>query len=358
MNQNFELGLSYDDVLLVPQHSRVDSRQDVNLSTYLTPRVSLKLPLISANMTDVTGVEMALTLGRLGALGVLPRFMAPEDEADMVSEVKKNKLVAAASVGLRNGMFDRAESLIKAGADILFLDVAHGHMQKAIESTRSLRDKFGKYIDIVSGNIATYEGAADLFKAGADCVKVGVGPGSICITRVETGFGVPQLSAVIAATKAAKRYKKTIIADGGIKNSGDVVKALAAGASAVMAGSQFAGTQEAPGEKVTIAGKVYKKYFASTSFEEKSNHLKLNGKDLSKNYIKHIEGVESVVPYKGPVKNIVEKITANMRSGFSYSGAENLKALWKKARFIRITAMGLKESGPHSVVALSGKKDL
>lgn len=274
MSQKIEVGLSYDDVLLVPQYSEVNSRQDVNLTTYISPRVTLKLPLISANMTDVTGVEMAVTLGKLGALGVLPRFISEEDEADMVAKVKKEGVIAAAAVGLRNGMFERAEGLVRAGADVLFLDVAHGHMQKAIEATKSLRQRFGKVADIVSGNVATYQAANDLFKAGADCVKVGVGPGSICITRIETGFGVPQLSAVMEAVKAARRHRKTIIADGGAKNSGDIVKALAAGASAVMAGSQFAGTDESPGEKVTIKGESYKNYYASTSFLEKKKPCK------------------------------------------------------------------------------------
>jgi IMP dehydrogenase len=305
---------------------------------------------MSANMTDVTGVEMAIALGGLGGLGVLPRFMSALDEADMVAKVKKTGLVTAAAVGLRNGMFDRAELLVKAGADILFLDVAHGHMLKAIEATKNLRQKFGKEIDIVAGNIATYEGASDLFKAGADTVKVGVGPGTICITRIETGFGVPQLTAVMEAAKAARKYGKTILCDGGTKNSGDVVKGLAAGASAVMSGSQFAGTDEAPGEKITVNGKIFKKYYASTSFSEKKNHLKENGKEFGKDYVKHIEGVESFVPYKGPLRNIVEKMSANIRSGFSYCGAENLNKLWKRARFIRITSQGLRESGPHDVL--------
>jgi IMP dehydrogenase len=352
MDQKIPLGLSFDDVLLIPQYSEISSREEVDLTTYLTPKLTLKFPFMSANMTDVTGVEMAITLGKIGALGVLPRFMRAEDEADMVSRVKRAGVVVAASVGLRNGMFDRAEKLVIAGASILFLDVAHGHMRKAIEATRRLRQKFGHEIDIISGNIATYEGANDLFRAGADCVKVGVGPGSICITRIETGFGVPQLSAISEAVKAAKRHKKTIIADGGTKNSGDIVKALAAGASAVMAGSQFAGTEEAPGEKVTIKGEEYKKYYASTSFEEKKEHLKNNGKELSKDYVKHIEGVESLVLYKGPVNKIVEKISSNIRSGFSYCGAKNINGLWKKAKFIRISEMGLRESGAHDIIKI------
>ena len=350
MNQKFELALSYDDVLLVPQYSEIESRQEVNISTTITPHLKLKLPLISANMSDVTGVSMAIKLGELGGLGVLPRFMTAEDEADMIIAVKKKGLLAAAAVGLRNGMFGRAEALVKAGVDVFFLDVAHGHMLQTIEATKSLKQKFGNKVDIVSGNVATYEAAADLFKAGADSVKVGIGPGSICTTRVETGFGVPQLTAVIDAARAARYFKKTIIADGGIKNSGDIVKALAAGASAIMAGNIFAGTDESPGKKVEIKGKVYKQYFGSTSFMEKRNHIKKNSKELNKNYSMHVEGVEGIVPYKGPVSKIIEKMEANIRSGFSYAGAFELKDLWKNAKFIQITEMGKRESSSHDII--------
>lgn len=350
MNQKFKLGLSYDDVLLIPSYSKVSSRKEVDLTVNLTPRLTLKLPVISANMTDVTGKEMAITLGKLGGLGVIPRFMRAEDEAKMVGEVKNTGVIVAASVGLRNGMFARAEMLVKAGADVLFLDVAHGHMHNAIVATQSLRQKFGRSVDIISGNIATYEGAVALYKSGADCVKVGVGPGSICITRQETGVGVPQLTAVLDTARAAKKFKKTIIADGGIKNSGDIVKALAAGASAVMAGNLFAGFDESPGEKVNIKGKPYRNYYASTSFEEKKNHIRDNGDNLDAQYVKHIEGVAGLVPYKGSVIRFLERLSANIRSGFSYCGAKDIDMLRKNAKFIQITSMGLRESGPHDVI--------
>ncbi|EKE12683.1 MAG: hypothetical protein ACD_13C00145G0032 [uncultured bacterium] len=350
MKSKIELALSYDDVLLVPQHSEIKSRQDVSLVTTITSRLKLNIPLISANMSDVTGVEMAIKLGQLGGLGVLPRFMTAGEEANMILAVKKKGLLAAAAVGLRNGMFDRAEALVKAGADALFLDVAHGHMLQTVEATQSLKQKFGNSVDIISGNVATYEAAFDLFKAGADSVKVGIGPGSICTTRVETGFGVPQLTAVINAARAARYFKKTIIADGGIKNSGDIVKALAAGASAIMAGNVFAGTDEAPGKKVKIKGLLYKQYFGSTSFMEKENHIKRNKSELDKNYSKHIEGIEGIVPYKGEVTKIVEKMEANIRSGFSYAGAATIKDLWKKAEFIQITEMGQRESKAHDII--------
>lgn len=349
MKLNIPLSLSYDDVLLIPQYSEVNSRNDVNLETKITPRLVLRIPLISANMSDVTGVAMAIRMAELGGLGVLPRFMSAEEEANMVYKVKKKKLLVGASIGLRNGMFGRSESLIKAGADIMVLDVAHGHLRKVIDAIADFKNKF-RGVELVAGNVATAAAAEDLFKAGADCVKVGVGPGSICTTRIETGSGVPQITAIMEAAAAARKYKKTLIADGGTKNSGDIVKGLAAGASAIMAGSLFAGTAESPGRKVKIAGKLYKTYNASTSLAEKKNHVEKAGDEFENHYTKQIEGVESIVNYKGPLAEVVEHLSANVRSGLSYSGAKNIPELWKKARFTQITAMGMEESKPHDVV--------
>ena len=350
MNQAIPLALSYDDVLLVPQYSEIKSRQDVDLSTQITPHVKLKIPLISINMTDVTGVEMAVSLGKMGGIGFLPRFYPPEQQANMAMQVKKSGVYAGAAVGCRIGYLDRAEKLVKAGVDILTLDVAHGHMLQALEATSELKRRYGKDVDIISGVIGTENGADDLFKHGADSVRVGVGPGTICITRVVTGSGVPQITALIDAARAARRWEKTILCDGGTKNSGDVVKGLAAGASAVIAGSQFAGTDEAPGKMVIRDNQKFKIYNASTSPIEKKNHIKFNGNGLGKNYAKQIEGVESVVPYKGPLKQVIEKMSANIRSGLSYSGAKNIPELWKKARFVQITSMGRQESEAHDVI--------
>jgi IMP dehydrogenase len=349
MKQNFQLALSYDDVLLVPQYSNIDSRNNVDVSTKITPSISLKIPIISANMSDVTDTRMAIALGQLGGLGVIPRFMSPENQANMVSEVKRAQIIVGAAIGVRNEMLTRAEILIKAGASILFLDVAHGHMQKVIEATKILKQKFPK-IDLVAGNVATYEAAAALFKAGADSVKVGIGAGSICTTRIMTGSGVPQITAILEAARAARKFKKTIIADGGAKNPGDLVKGLAAGASAHMLGNLLAGTDEAPGKKIKLNGKWYKNYNASTSFAEKKNHIKHAFDNFEKNYIKQIEGVESIIPYKGPLKNVVESYIASLKSGLSYSGAKNIEELWKRAKFVQITFMGQRESGPHDVI--------
>lgn len=349
MDQKIALGLSYDDVLLIPQHSLVGSRSEVDLTTQITPKVLLKLPLISVNMTDVTETEMAIALGKIGALGFVHRFMSYEAQSDMVAKVKKEGVLAGAAVGIKNDFIKRADYLVKAGVDVLTIDIAHAAMQRAIDATAALKTKFGKKVDIISGVIATYEGASDLFKAGADCVRVGVGPGTICTTRINTGVGVPQITAVMNASLAAKKYKKTILCDGGTKNSGDVMKGLAAGASAVVIGSQFAGTDEAPGKIVKMKGKTYKQYNASTSAAEKRNHVK-KMKENGKNYLNHIEGVSSLVPYKGSVTKVVSAIEANLKSGFSYCGAKNITQLWKNAEFIQVTKLGMRENGAHDVI--------
>ena len=349
MNQDFPLGLSYDDVLLIPQHSLVKSRQEIAISTQITPRVKLQIPLISINMNDVTGVEMAIALGKLGGLGLLPRFNTANVEAEMVAKVKKAGVKVGAAIGIKKDFIERSEMLVKAGVDIITIDVAHAHLQIAIDATSELKRRFGKSVDIISGVIATYEGAKDLFRAGADSVRVGVGPGTICITRIVTGVGVPQITAVLEAARAAKEYKKTVLCDGGTKNSGDVMKGLAAGASAVVIGSQFAGCDEAPGKLIMKNGNKYKTYNASTSLSEKEKHIKANI-HTNGDYIKHIEGVESIVPYKGSILNIASTITANLKAGFSYCGAQNIGELHKKAKFIKVTAAGGKEAGPHDVI--------
>lgn len=340
--KNILLGLSYDDVLLVPQYSEIESRSNVDLSCQITPHIKLKLPLISSNMSSITDVKFAIALGKLGGLGVLPRFVPAEEEAKMVRAVKREKVLVGAAVGVKEKEFERAKLLVSAGADLLVLDVAHGHMQQTIETTRKLKQIFGKKVDIVSGNVATYEAAKDLFIAGADSVKVGIGPGSTCITRVETGCGVPQITAVLDCARAARKFKKTIICDGGMKNSGDVVKALAAGASGIMTGHLFAGLKETVGKIIIKNGKKYKEYNGSTSLIEKSRQ--------SPNNVKHIEGVASFVTYKGDLKPNIDRILENMRSGFSYAGARNIEELWQKAKFIRVSFLGVKENGAHDVI--------
>jgi IMP dehydrogenase len=351
LKYEFPLGLSYDDVLLVPQYSKINSRSEVNLSVKLSPRIKLRLPIIATCMTDVTGVEMAIAIAKLGGFAYLPRFNHYKEQANMVKKVKQAKVLVGAAVGLRNDFLKRANTLVKAGCDVILIDVAQGHMQKAITATKKLNQLFGKNVDIHSGLVATADGVERLFDAGADCVHVGIGGGSICTTRIAAGCGVPNITTILNTAPIAKKYKKAIVIDAGAKNSGDIVKALAAGASAVRTGNLLAGTDEAPGMLKTINGNKFKVYNASTSATEKKYHLK-KGVVFDKNYINHIEGVESFVPYKGSLKNHLALITAGVKSGFSYCGAKNINELQRKAKFIRITPGGFTESNAHDVILI------
>ena len=285
MVKNIPLVLSYDDVLLKPLYSEIESRSDVELATQIAPGLRLMIPLISTKMDTVTGVEMALAMGKLGGMGILPRFDKAEIQAEMVAAVVKKKVKVAAAVGVKDGFLERATMLVKAGAMVINVDVAHGHMRKTIEAIEKLRQMFGRKIVIISGIVATAECAEDLYKAGADSLLVGVGAGSICTTRVMTGCGMPGLASLLEVAPVARRYKKTFMPDAGVRNSGDIVKALAAGASGIVAGSIFAGTAETPGEVVAIAGKKYKNYNGSTSAKEKAGHVERDGEDKSMMYL-------------------------------------------------------------------------
>ena len=342
----FEITYSYDDVLLTPQRSKVKSRSEVSLQTKLSENLTLDLPIFSANMDSITGITMAISLAKLGGISILPRFNTAEIQINMLKEIKKQNVKVGASIGIKGDYFERAKALVANKVDCLVIDVAHGHMEKVLEVTKEVKTAFPE-TTLIAGNVATYEAAYDLFECGADVVKVGVGPGSICTTRIETGHGVPQLTAILEAAKAAKEFNKTIIADGGIKNSGDIVKALAAGASAVMLGNILAGTDETPGEIIEADGKKYKKYFGSTSTEQKEKHLENIKND--KNYLKHIEGVSGAVLYKGSLIDLIEKLKAGISSGISYSGGFNISELQKNAKFIALSTAGMRESGSHDL---------
>lgn len=341
------MAYSFDDVLLAPNASDVISRVEVDLKTEISPKFFLKIPILAINMDTVTGVKMAIAMSKKGGIALMPRFDHPEEQANKIRDVKKSGQRVIAALGLRDDTLARAQMCVKAGADGLTIDVAHGHMTKCLEITSELKRKFK--LPVISGVIATYEGAYDLFNAGADAVRVGVGSGTICVTRIVTGCGVPQITAISEAVRAMKKFKnKYVIADGGTKSSGDFVKSLALGASAVITGSLLAGTDEAPGEIVEKGGIFYKEYNGSTSIKEKDRQIeKHNG---HKPHFKlHIEGVEAMVKYKGPVSEILDQLCAGIKSGLSYSGAKNIKELWEKAQFIQITGAGLRESGAHDV---------
>lgn len=300
-------------------------------------------------MDSVTGVDMAIAMAKSGGLSILPRFDIPEVQSQKVRKIKDLNLPVAASIGIKDGEWRRLELLVAAGVDHVNVDVAHGHLSKVAEIVKKIR-QFYPQLSLSAGVVGTYQAAVDLFKAGADIVRVGVGPGSICTTRIQTGCGVPQFSAIYETAKAARKMGKTIWADGGTKNSGDVVKCLAAGASAVILGYQIAGTTETPPKIIEINGQKYKNYNGSTSLTEKKKQVSKNGSDKDESYTLHVEGVEGMVPFRGPVKPILDALAAGIRSGFSYCGAQNITEIWQKAVFCRVTSQGLRESAAHDII--------
>ncbi|HCB34049.1 MAG TPA: guanosine monophosphate reductase [Acidimicrobiaceae bacterium] len=340
-------GLTFDDVLIVPRRSGIRSRADVSLATSFSPRLEIGIPVVAANMDTVCEHEMALAMARLGGLGVIHRFMRPEAQADQVARVKAaaGTLAVAAAVGTADDMSQRAKLLVDAGADALVLDIAHGHSDHAIAGVARLKSEFPD-VDVVAGNVATHDGAVDLVEAGADAVKVGVGPGGACTTRTVAGVGVPQLSAIADVAEVGV----PVIADGGIRNSGDIAKALAAGASTVMIGSLFAGTKETPGEVEQGPSGLQKRIRGMASFEAMAARAARQGEDLDEEYLEHRapEGVEGTVPYRGEVSKLVNQLMAGVRSAMSYTNARDLPEFREVAEFVGVTALGYAENTPHA----------
>lgn len=334
---------TFDDVLLVPQYSDISSRSKIDVSTRITKERALDIPIIAANMDSVCDSTMALAMDTLGGLGVIHRYMyfAQQLEEVTIMAIRGSDKNIAVAVGIKNGVQQHVIDLVSYGAKIIVIDVAHGHHQHVADVLKQIKslDLYAldnKPVEVIAGNVATEAGARFLIENGADGIKVGVGPGSICTTRQVTGHGFPQLAAISQIAATARHAKVPVIADGGIRNSGDIVKALAAGASAVMLGSLLAGTEEAPGEAFTDAGGRFKLYRGMASREAQ--------KDFFGNYPKAPEGITVRVPYKGPVKPIVENLVAGIRSGLSYSGAANLAQLQEKADWIPVSASGIAES--------------
>jgi len=474
------LGLSFDDVLLVPRRSPISSRREVSTRSRLTHKITLNLPIVSAAMDTVTESAMAIAMAREGGIGVIHRFMPMEKEAEEVLKVKraeniviedpytispeakvreakqmmrrfqvsgllvvdgerkllgivtrrdilfqddaasvkdvmtprkdmivsspgigmeeareifkkhkieklplvdeedrlvglitssdlvkrskypqasrdeKGRLLVAAAIGVKEESVRRAELLVEAGADVLVIDVAHGHSELVIKMLRRIKGEFGDEVEVIAGNVASPKGVEDLASAGASAVKVGVGPGSVCTTRVVAGVGVPQLTAIMQCAEAAEAMDVPIIADGGIRSSGDVVKALAAGASTVMIGRLLAGTDESPGAIVVKDGKKHKIYrgmaslYAMLGREARANSEVEYLLDASE-YSYYAEGIEAYVPYTGSASEVVRQLAAGLRSGMSYLGARTIEELQRNAVFIRITPSALRESLPHDV---------
>ena len=477
MNIRTDLGLTFDDVLLVPHRSEIKSRKDVSTDTWLVPGMRLSIPIVSANMDTVTETRMAIAMAQLGGIGILHRFMTIEHQADCVLRVKRSeslvvespltispevsveqarqrmqqddvgglmvvdadnnllgivtnrdvllvtrkdipvsqvmtprerlivaskdetleearrklydhrieklplvdsngrlaglitaqdiikiqqhpnatkdsrgRLRVGAAVGVRPEDMERAASCQAAGVDVLVVDIAHGHSDHVMQMVRKLKEHFPN-LPVVAGNVATAQGVLDLVEAGADAVKVGVGSGSICTTRIVTGFGVPQLSAILECAEAGRALNVPIIADGGIRNSGDLTKSLAAGASTVMIGNMLAGTDESPGATVIREDRRYKIVRGMASLSANiDRRLLANGELAIEEWGEVVpEGVEATVPYKGAVVDVIFQLVGGLRSGLSYAGACSIEELWQAAEFIRITPSGMQESHSHDV---------
>lgn len=476
-----QIGLSFDDALLIPRRSSIRSRKEVITRSRFTRRIWLSIPIVSAAMDTVTESRMAIAMAREGGIGVIHRFMPAERQAEEVLKVKraeniviedpytvnpemrikdarrlmekfrvsglivvdeerrvlgiltrrdvvfedddrlvkdamtprndmivakpgismeeaeeifrkykveklpivdednklkglitsldlvkrkmypnasrdsKGRLLAAAAIGVREESIRRAELLVKAGVDVIVIDVAHGHTEMVINMVKRLRRTYGDELEIVAGNVVTPEGVEDLVSAGVDAVKVGIGPGSVCTTRIVAGVGVPQLTAIMICSEKARELDTPIIADGGIRYSGDIVKALAAGASTVMIGRLLAGTDESPGAIVVRNGRKYKIYRGMASlYAMLGREVRETGNEAealldASEYSYYAEGVEAYVPYTGSVSEVIKQLVAGLRSGMSYLGARDIDELKRNAVFIRITESGFKESLPHDV---------
>jgi len=341
--------LTFDDVLLLPNYSAVTPSK-ANVAIELTKGFALAAPLLSSPMDTVTEQKLAIALGRAGGLGCIHRNLSIKAQAAHVAGVKKEGLRVGAAVSVGRDMDERLAAVVAAGCDILLIDSAHGHTKHVIDAVKLIKQKHPK-LPLIAGNVATAAGTADLIRAGTDVIRVGMGPGSICTTRVMSGMGVPQLSAIIECAKEAKKHAVPVIADGGIRASGDIVKALAAGATAVMLGGLFAGCDESPGDMVVLDGKKYKSYRGMGSIAAmKRGAAERYGQTYTGRASQLVpEGVEGLAPYKGTVDDLVHQLVGGIRSGLAYLGAANIDQLQQKARFIRISTASLHESHPHSI---------
>ena len=342
--------LTFDDVTLAPRYSEI-LPSETDTSVTLTKYLKLKIPLLSSAMDTVTESKMAIALAKAGGIGVIHRNLDIKKQILEIKKVKKQKLLVGAAVGAGPKELIRAKSIIKEGVDLIVVDTAHGHTKKVSEIIKFIKKIKSKKIALCAGNIATPEAAKFLIKLGVDIIKVGIGPGSICTTRLVAGIGVPQLSAILTVRNGIKNKNVKIISDGGIKYSGDLAKAFSAGADAIMIGSLFAGTKETPGKLIKKKGKVLKSFrgMGSVGAMNKGSadrYFQTNQKDTSK-YVP--EGVEGFVKYKGDVESIIYKLIGGLKSSMGYLGSKNIIKLRNKPNFVKITKAGFYESMVHNV---------
>ncbi len=348
--------LTFDDVTLAPKYSEI-LPSDADTSVSLTKHLKLKIPLLSSAMDTVTESRMAIAIAKAGGIGVIHRNLNIKNQLSEIIKVKKKKLIIGAAVGAAPNEFVRAKEIIKEGVDLIVVDTAHGHTKKVAEIIKYIKTIKTNKTALCAGNIATPEAAKFLINLGVDIIKIGIGPGSICTTRLVAGIGVPQLSAILAVRNGLKNKKVKIISDGGIKYSGDLAKAFAAGADAVMIGSLFAGTNETPGKLIKKKGQLFKSFrgMGSVGAMNKGSadrYFQKKQKDSSK-YVP--EGVEGFVKYKGEVGRIIYKLIGGLKSSMGYLGSKKIIKLRNKPQFVKITKAGFYESMVHNVDVV--KKD-
>lgn len=370
LRDKFESGITFDDVLLKPGYSPF-GRNEISLETQLTRKIKIKTPFVSSPMDTVTEGELAIALAQCGGVGFIHRNLTVEDQVAEVKKVLAKDLLVGAAIGSNSGFESRVEALAQIDLKIILVDSAHGNSKTVIDTVKYIKKNFPK-MEVVAGNVATSEGAKRLIDAGVDALRVGMGPGAICTTRVISGMGVPQLTAIMETSSVALPAKVPVIADGGIKYSGDMVKALAAGASTVMMGSFFASSEEAPGEIMELSTeqvparfksilkkdiKIYKfkAYRAMGSIGAMKEGARIKSEDEfhGKSYKDRImvaEGVESLIPLRGSVKHILDQAVGGIKSGMYYIGAKTIPELQKNAQFIQITQASLTESHPHDIL--------
>jgi IMP dehydrogenase len=336
-NYNAKTALTYDDINLIPSFSEILSRQQTDLSTQLTTNYSIRVPLIASPMDTVCESEMAIAMAQFGGVGCIHRFMDIEQQAIEVqvvaNAISDDTLPIMAAIGANGDYLERAQALTNAGANVILIDVAHGYHSLVRDALRNLKNSLPSHVDIIAGNVATGDAAQALEAWGADAVRVGIGGGSLCTTRVKTGFGVPNVTSV---QDCAASISIPVIADGGIKSSGDIAKALAVGASSVILGSLLAGTKEAPGSIVEKQNGLYKRYRGAASLETKTIHGQAP---------RNVEGESTIVPFKGGVKFVVEGLLDGLRSSLSYAGANNLTEFHPD--YVVVSSAGINEARPH-----------
>lgn len=340
--------LTYDDIQLIPNYSDVQSRQEIELTTSVSKNWSINIPIVGSCMDTVTEFEMASTLMEMGGVGCIHRFMSIDEQVKQVkklaafreTDVSLSHLPIMAAVGVVGDYLDRAVALEEAGCNIILIDVAHGHHSNMEIALKELKANLEEYTDVIAGNIATAEAADDLIAWGADGLRVGIGGGSLCTTRVKTGFGVPNVTSIEEVVKVADQWDVPIMADGGIKSSGDIAKALAVGADCVMVGSLLAGTKESPGAILETPAGLFKRYRGSASLETKVTHGQQS---------RNVEGESTTIPFKGGVRFIISGLTDGIRSALSYGGADNIFDYQTTVSYNVVSSAGLAEAKPHLI---------